>query len=857
MVVRPKKPEHQVKEDVWIPTTCDMCYCSCTLNVHKVDGVITKITGIEEAPPNYGKICAKGNSAMMNLYNPRRITRPLRRRNPEKGMHVDPQFEEISWDEAWGILEAEMRRTREEDPRKLIVASFDTYSFAPLRAFMSAFGSPNFTAGPAGYFCGNGVHPVAYTFTGSHDMHPDLKYGKLAIFFGASFGFVGNSNAMPLTMEMAEARERGMKLIVINPQLSYAASQADEWVPILPGTDAALALGMMYVLVHELNLFDREAVKRYTNGGYLVSADGHYVRHAESKKPLLWDPTQGRALEYDDPSIKDCALTGEYTVQGQKCSPAFVALMERLQEYTPDRVEKITTVPAATVRRLAKEFGEAAQIGSTIHVGGVELPYRPASASWYRGATAHSHGMLNGLTLATLNALVGSLDVPGGLINANAAGPFGGPYAGLDGILTVGNRYSHMKPPYPPSPVKKPQTAELVELFPVAVYARAMLWLGVLEPERFKLDYQPDTLIVCRTNLMTNTGDPHIMAEALQKMRFICAMADHHNETTAFADLILPDSHFLERLVPLTMSPFTQFRAVPMPGGEWGYNLQQPVVKPMGESRYWIETMIELGDRLDLTPDLYASFNAVAHLEGENRLDPDKRYTWEEICDRWTRSWLGEEHGLDYLKEKGYHVIGPRTPQESYPRPFHTGRVPVYFEHYLAAGESVKQVTESMGIKDWDISDYQTVVSWKPCPSYDRSKDPEFDLFAVNSKLPFFTFTFSAENPWLTDLVKRNEKVFNVGMNPETAKRKRLRDGDAILLESPEGNKARGVIRITEGIHPQCVSIPGIFGRWGTQNPEMQGKGVHFNSFIQYTFDRMDKVSAALDSCVRLKITKA
>jgi molybdopterin-containing oxidoreductase family molybdopterin binding subunit len=171
-----------------------MCYNACTVRVHRVNGVAVKIEGIPEAPPNYGKVCAKGNAGMMNLYNPHRITRPLLRTNPQKGIGVDPQWKEISWDEAMDRLVEKLRAAHAKDPRSLVAATFDRYSHFMLRAFMTAFGSPNLTTASAGFFCGNGMHPVAYTFTASNDVHPDLKLSDYLLMFGTSYGFVATGN---------------------------------------------------------------------------------------------------------------------------------------------------------------------------------------------------------------------------------------------------------------------------------------------------------------------------------------------------------------------------------------------------------------------------------------------------------------------------------------------------------------------------------------------------------------------------------------------------------------------------------------------------------------------------------------
>ncbi|MBI4258783.1 MAG: hypothetical protein HY619_07495, partial [Thaumarchaeota archaeon] len=515
----------------------------------------------------------------------------------------------------------------------------------------------------------------------------------------------------------------------------------------------------------------------------------------------------------------------------------------------------ITGVPAQIVRDVAKEWGEAAQIGKTITIDGKVLPHRPVAATWYRGAVAHRHAMHSGLAIALLNVIVGAVDVPGGLLNANSAGPFGFPKDGPDGILTPGNKYSHMRHPHPYTKPKTPETLELVELFPVSVYARAMLWLGVLHPDRFKIPYKPEVLIQCRTNMVANTADPEVMGEALKKVPFILYFADHHNESTQFADIVLPDTHSMERLIPMAMNPYVQFRAVPLPGGYWSFNLQQPIVEPLGESRYWIEVLLEIADRMGMLSEVYAVMNSVGHFTKPYSLDPSKKYSWEEICDRWLKSWFGEEHGLEYFKKEGYLNFKKRTVEELYPKLFHKGRIPIYFEHFKRAGEDLKKVTDGMGL-DWDTSDYTPLLDWKPCRSHEV-KDPEFDLWMVNHKLAFFTFTFSAENPWLNEMCERDGKVYNVGINADTAEKKGIEDGDMIWIETAHGRKAKAVARLTQGVHPEVISVPGVFGRWMTGNPEARGKGVHFNSMISYAFEDMDKVSAALDACIKVKISKA
>ncbi|MFQ5850619.1 MAG: molybdopterin-dependent oxidoreductase [Candidatus Binatia bacterium] len=851
-----RKSPGGIWEDEWIPTACDMCYNACTIRVHRVNGVAVKIEGIPDAPPNYGKVCAKGNAGLLNLYNLHRIASPLLRTNPQKGIGVDPQWKKIAWEQALDLLVEKLRAARAKDPRSLVAATFDRYSHFMLRSFLTAFGSPNLTTVSAGFFCGNGMHPVAYTLTGSNDVHPDLKLCDYLLMFGTSYGFVAQMNAMGITQEMAEARMRGMKLVVVDPVCSYAASQANEWIPIRPGTDAAFSLSLMDVLVNEMGLFDVAYLKKYTNSTYLVGPDGHYLRDPKSGNPLVWDARNSRAGTFDAIESMDGALEGSFQLEGIEAKPAFQLFKEHLRSYSPEKASEITTIPPGTIRRVAKEFGEAARLGGTIRIEGQDLPFRPAAACWYRGVSAHKHGMLNGMSVGQLNMMIGAVDVPGGILNASAAGPFWGPQEGPDGLLVPGNpfTYRHMSTPVPPRKVKQPETLELVELFPVSVYARAMLWLGVLYAEQFGLPYRAEVFIQCRTNMMATSGDPEIMAEALKRIPFMVSFADHHDETTQFADLVLPDTHSLERLVPIVYNPYYHYTNAPLPGEQWSFNFQQPVVKPYGQARYWMEVLLEVADRLGLQNELYTAFNAIARLEGSYRLDPSEKYTWEEICDRWARSYCGEEHGLGYFLKHGYYKGEKRGVEQSYPRSFHGGRIPLYLEHFIRAGEEVKKFTQEHHIP-WDTSDYVPLMEWRPCPAHTESP-PEYDLFVVNQKLPFLTFSFTSENPWLMELAQRNTKVFTVGINAETARRKGIAEGDEIELKTPGGRKARAIARLSQGLHPECLAVPGILGRWVTSSDRIRGKGVHFNSLIEYTVDRLDTLSAALDACVKVKVTK-
>ena len=104
-------------EDVWIPTSCGGCYGQCGIKVRRKNGVVVEITGNPETPAGEGRICAKGTSQLMTLYDPHRINYPVKRGNPKKGVHENPRWERISWDEAMDTIVSKLKAVYEKDPR--------------------------------------------------------------------------------------------------------------------------------------------------------------------------------------------------------------------------------------------------------------------------------------------------------------------------------------------------------------------------------------------------------------------------------------------------------------------------------------------------------------------------------------------------------------------------------------------------------------------------------------------------------------------------------------------------------------------------------------------------------------------
>ena len=848
-----------MKEDVWIPSACSMCYNNCGILVHRVDGVVVKIEGNPNSPAGMGRLCPKGLSGIMTLYDPYRVRKPLKRTNPEKGIGVDPKWVEISWEEALDLITERLRRIHKEDPRKLMLAGTVATVGSLLLSwnFGAAFGTPNLYVSGAGVHCGNGEHLFSCLLHASWNKIPDYDYCNYLLIFGCHIGFAAYYSFTTMAQRCSDARIRGMKVVTVDPMCNAAAEKSDEWIPIRPGTDAALALAIINILLNELGIYDAEHIKKDTNGPYLIKPDGYYMRDKESGKPLIWDPIDNKEKPYDDPEIKDFALEGTYYVDGIECRPAFSLLKEHVKKWTKEEASKITTVPPATIERIAKEFGEAARIGSTIVIEGKELPLRPAAAVYFKGAQGHKHSMLTSMAIDLLNVIIGACDVPGGILGTNSVclghpetgEPHYSPEEGPDGLMVTGN-WVVPAVPYPPREVTRPQSHTLIELHPLSIGTYFPI-LTIPDPEKWGLDYNIEMLINVGSNMLMSLGNPEVVAEALKRIPFIVSFNLNLDETSDFSDIVLPDTCYLERLEPYP----TEAYIVNFPGGpgEWGWQIRQKVVEPVYGGRNSIEVFMELAERLGIREDFYASLNLMGRLKDPYRLNPKERYSWEEIVDRWCKSLFGPEHGLEWFKREGV-IKWKKRIEEVYWRPFLKVRVPVYFEYFKRVGEEVKKVIDELGI-EMDLSDYQPLPDWKPCPSHEV-KQKEYDLFAFYYRVAWHTFSWTMENPWLNELAELDPWTYYVVINKRVAEDKGIKDGDHIWIESIEGNKIRGIARLSEAIHPEALGIANNGGHWAEGLPIARNKGARICELQPINLKYTDIPTNNLDLCVKVRIYK-
>ncbi len=403
-------------------TTCYMCACRCGIKVHLKDGTVRYIEGNRDHPVNKGVLCGKGSAGIMQHYSPARLTAPLKRVGP-RGSN---EFQEISWDEALGLATEWLGDVRRRDPQKFALFTGRDQSQALTGWFAQQFGTPNFAA--HGGFCSvNMAAAGLYTFGGSfwEFGEPDWEHTKYFMMFGVAEDHGSN----PIKTALGKLKGKGVKFVAVNPVRSGYGAIADEWVGIKPGTDGMFIAALIReLLINET--IDLQSLVSYTNAPWLVIQDegaadhGLFARNGDGK-PLCLDKTTGAIVDATGIDISP-ALTGTVELpDGRKAVPSFQLIADRfLSEYnSPEEAEKVSGVPAATIRRIARELADAA-FNSSVEL---DIPWtdwagrrhekmvgRPVSFHAMRGISAHSNGFQTCRMLHLLQILLGTIDVPGG-----------------------------------------------------------------------------------------------------------------------------------------------------------------------------------------------------------------------------------------------------------------------------------------------------------------------------------------------------------------------------------------------------------------------------------------------------------
>jgi anaerobic selenocysteine-containing dehydrogenase len=836
-----------------------MCACRCGIRVTLKDGEISYIEGNPDHPINKGVICAKGASGIMKQHSPARLTKPLRRKQgSERGAN---EFEAISWDEAFAMLEERLAKIRATDPKKFALFTGRDQMQALTGLFAKQFGTPNYAA--HGGFCSvNMAAGMIYTIGGSFWEFggPDLDRAKLFVMIGTAEDHHSN----PLKIAISKFKRNGGKFISVNPVRTGYSAIADEWVPIKPGTDGALFLALIHVLIKQ-GLYDRDFLVQYSNAAQLVNMDpdsseyGMFVRAEvpveegcfDPQNKLWWDRLSNKAVVTHSAGA-DPFLLGEFALpDGTKVKPSFQLLVDRVKDYTPEWASAITGIPAETIKRLANEMGVTARDQK------IELPIawtdiwgkdhetvtgNPVAFHAMRGLAAHSNGFHTIRALSILMSILGTIDRPGGFRHK---APFPRPIPpcaktpkGPEGVRP-GKPLDGMALGWPADPddlfVDQDGTPVRIDKafsweYPLSVHG---LMHNVITNAWRGDPYKLDTLLIFMANMAWNSTMNTVEVRKMLndkdengefKIPFLVVCDAFQSEMVAYADLVLPDTTYLERHDVMSMldRPISEFDG-PVD------SVRIPVVPPKGECKPFQEVLIELGTRLKLPafvdtrgrrkyknyPDFIINYEiepgaGIGFLAGWRGKGGEKFMKGEPNPNQWQMYEKNNcvfhyelPKSFQYMRNwnKGYLEWAQRHRLTRYAEPILIHIYSDVLQQFRLAAQGRTQGKQPPQHLRRRIETY-----FDPLPFYyepleaqltDKKKYP---LNAVTQRPMAMYHSWDSQNAWLRQIHTHNYLF----VNPKTAATQGIADGDWVWVESPWG-KVRGMCRYSEATEPGTV----------------------------------------------------
>jgi phenylacetyl-CoA:acceptor oxidoreductase len=888
-----------------VPTYCYQCVAGPDLmQVRVEDGVATEVEPNQAARgihPADGRVCVKAYGLVQKLYNPHRIQSPMKRTNPKKGRSEDPRFVPISWDEALDLVASKINQIRASGPLDSsgyprIAASFGGAGTAiaymgTFPALLGALGPVDMSFGSGqGVKCYHSEHLYGELWHRAFTVCADTPYAEYIVSFGANVEASGGACGV---WRHAQARERGLKRVQIEPHLSVTGGCSAEWIPIRPKTDAAFLHAMLHVLLHEVprDRLDVAFLKERTASPYLIAPNGFFLRDARTHKPLLWDVNSATAVPFDTPGVNP-ALEGEFVASGVEvgadgqtwehasaaCAPAFARLLEHERGNTPEWAETICEVPAGTIRRIANEFLDHARVGATIEVEGRSLPFRPVAVTLGKTVSNGWGGYDCAWARTLLACLVGGLDVPGGTIgtivrlNRPAKDRQSSVVGGPDGFMEF---------PWNPTDrehwLSRPNVRHgyktLVPLSADSPWSQALgpthlAWMQQDKPfPHWPEPTVPDLWFVYRTNPAVSYWDTVKVSQAMATFPFVVAFAYTVDETNWMADVLLPEATDLEglQLYRIGGTKYIEYF--------WdyqGFALRQPVAEPHAGARdfTWIAT--ELACRTGLLEKYNAAINRGATsvaLKGDGydfSLDVSRAHTveaiWEAVCRAASVEVTegGASDGLDWYRINGFRVKPyPRLKWYLYPEIVDKGlrfEMP-YQERLLRIGQQLRNRLHEQDIDWWDrqLEEYEPLPVWRDIPAMIRQAIAA-NLGGSEADYPFWLLTArSMQYAWganvgvqmvaeVADNVKGHKGII---INTRTAARLGVAAGDLIEVRSAL-NVTRGPAILRQGIRPDTLLMVGQFDHWATPFAK-DLKAPSMNPLVPMLLDLTDSTGSSAD----------
>jgi anaerobic selenocysteine-containing dehydrogenase len=713
----------------------------------------------DAAHPFGGVICAKGRAAPEFHDHAERVNYPLRRTRPKTD--PDPGWERIGWDEALGLIAGKMLEARASSGPQAVAFAKGTIggtgladSERWLSRLANYFGTPNVVG--TTHLCQwpRDTGAAFYTFGVDPLPMPDVARTRAVVIWGSNPG----ANFLSLARDLAAAKARGVKVVVIDPRRVGLANKADLFLQIRPGTDGALALALIHVLLEE-RLHDEAFVRDWTNAPLLVRTDTgkllradeltgvpdaapRYVAFREGA-PVIYDPS--RQLYEGGPA--GLALRGTWRVRlagGAEidCQPVLERLAGISAACAPSRAAEITGAPAEQIVAAARLLA-----GN-----------RPVSHYFHNGLVQHTNATQASRGVEVFYALLGDFDRPGG--NVVAPGPRVNPVHARSVLPEALDRCRLGRAERPVGPPARPGVATAYDLYTAILEGRP---------------YPVRALVSFGANMLLAHGDSLQGRAALERLEFFAMVELVHTPTARFADVLLPATSFLE-------SPALKLGWI-YPLEAMAHIQRRPrVVEPLYERRSDVEVIFDLACRLGLGEQFWNGNIGEAH---DYILEPSG-WSWDSLRAHQN----GVSAPREPLRHEKYAEIDPAT---GAPRGFNTP---------TRKAELFALPFEAHGVPP--LPTY-TEPAWSPLSRPDLAET--FPLVLTNAKRPHYLHSQHRALPSLRKLAPNPVAE----IHPRTAGQYEIADGEWIVIETPSG-AVRAQARLTDTIMPGVVC--GTHGWW-------------------------------------------
>jgi len=747
------------------------CHGGCGVLAYVKDGKLVKLEGDPNHPWNQGRLCARALAMTQYVEHPDRLRKPLKR----VGARGEGKWVEISWDEAFDLIETKMKTIRKEFGPESVIFSMGTgRDIGPWICMLAyAFGSPNVMFALSGNACYSPRIAALDTVQGDYCVFdagqwlperyddPRFELPECIIIWGYNIPATCPDNLFGHWI--IDMMKRGTKIITIDPRLSWFASRSEHWLQIRPGTDSALAMGFLYVIIDE-DLYDHEFLEKWTNAAHLLREDTHKILRESDiteegvlENYVAWDPVENQPVIWDSKNVEYKtpyvipALSGKFEVTLTNgsivtCYTVWDAFRAEVSQYSLEKVEEITGVPVKDIAQAARFYAQSKP--AAIHWG-VPIDMTPAITPLCQA-------------IAALWALTNNLDVPGGnVISRYAFDAVAYALPGAEGVIRLKDKE-----------LDKPRIgAEQYGPF------KKFIWRCQtdLTFEQFFTEkpYPIKGLWIQTCNPLAGIGlDPKKWREALKKLDFIVTVDLFMTPTAQYADIVLPAATFLEKNGVRT----------------WWVPLQSiNKVISVDECRSDLEINFELSKRFD--PDF--QWSTISELFDEI-IKPSKM-TYKELQEKvWVLPPEGHSSSPYHRYEKGLlradNKPGFQTP---------SGK----FELYSTLRE------------DWGLEPlpHHEEPPFTPVSRPDLAKEYPL-ILSTGRRSPAY---FHAEHrmiPWLRQI----DPDPVVEIHPETAAKHNIGNGEWVWVENWMG-KCKLRAKVTPIVPPWMVMA--AHGWWFPEKP--------------------------------------